>query len=203
MAKGVWAGALGDRGHRIQRTLMAQPELRAYAVQAMKRALVSTLLLLSICACSERSSVAASYKNPWDRFVVQLGFGFGYTPCFRREKDAYGEVLVFKGNEECFRFDPPERMRGVWLDEFEGSEFLPNATEAPAERQYSRDMIWLDFTRPEPLLADRSGDRALAIEFVGRRATFPGSYGHLGGSRHLVIVDELLSATPLPPPPHP
>ena len=162
-------------------------------------------LLMSIVACSDRSSIAASYKNPWDRVVVQLGFGFGYEPCYRKEETTYGDVLEFIGNEACFRFDPPERMRGVWLDEFEGSEFLPNATEAPANRPtgagHSRNAIWLDFTRHEPLLADRhDARRAFAIEFVGRRATFPGRYGHMGGSPDLVIVKELLSATLIPPP---
>ncbi|MBM3928330.1 MAG: hypothetical protein FJ335_07720 [Sphingomonadales bacterium] len=172
-------------------------------MKVMKRALLSTLLLLSVCACSDRSSDAASYKKPLDRFVVQLGFGFGYAPCYRREKDAFGEVMVFIGSEQCFRFDPPELMQGIWLDEFESSEFFPNATEMPAERPFSRDNIWLDFTRPEPLLAGRTGDQALAIEFVGRRATFPGSYGHMGMSRHLIVVDELRSATPVPPPTRP
>lgn len=165
----------------------------------MKRALLSALFILSTSACSDRSSIAAPYKNTWDRFIIQLGFGFGYQPCYRNEKTRYGDVLGFIGNEQCYRFNPPVRMRGIWLDEFEGSEFLPNATKAPAGWPYSRDAIWLDFTRHESLLANGNGERrAFAIEFIGRRATFPGSYGHLGGSRHLVIVDKLLSANPVP-----
>lgn len=169
----------------------------------MARAFLSTLLLLCLCACSERSALAAPYKNPWDRAAIQLGYaGWVYWPCFRKETDAHGDAMVFIGDEECFRFNPPERMRGIWLDEFEGSEFLPNATASPAVWPYSPDAIWLDFTRPEPLISDRQPDRqqAYAIEFIGRRATYPGHYGHMGGSRHLIIVDELLSATPVPPP---
>ena len=184
---------------------MALPEPWAYAAKTMKRTLLSTLLLLSLGACSDRSAIAAPYKDPWDRVVVQVGFGFGYEPCYRKEETPYGDVLGFIGNEECYRFGPPVRMRGIWLDEFEGSEFLPNATEAPADWPagggHSRDAIWLDFTRPEPLLTDPHGERrALAIEFVGRRAAYPGRYGHMGGSPHLVIVKKLLSATPVPPP---
>ena len=171
----------------------------------MKRALLSTLLLLSLGGCSDRSAIAAPYKNPWDRVVVQIGFGFGYEPCYRKEETPYGDVFGFIGNEECFRFDPPERMRGIWLYEFEGSEFLPDATEAPADwpvgAGYSRNAVWLEFSGPEPLLADWHGERrAYEIEFVGRRASFPGRYGHMGGSPHMVIVKELLSATPVTPP---
>jgi len=170
----------------------------------MKRALLSAFLLLGVCGCSDRSSIAAPYKSPWDRFIVQLGFGFGYTPCYRNEKSPYGDALAFVGNEQCFRFNPPERMHGVWLDEFEGSEFLPDAKSAPAQSRYSPNAIWLDFTRHEPLLTRGNGEpRAFAIEFVGRRATYPGSYGHMGGTRHLVIVNRLLSAKPLPPPKSP
>lgn len=163
----------------------------------MTRALLSLLLLLGLCACSDRSS--APYKNPWDRAAVQLGYaGWFYQPCYRKRTDAYGDVYVFIGSEECFRFNPPERMRGIWLNEFEGSAFLPNATVAPAVWTYSPDAIWLESTGPEPLLSD--GHPAYAIEFIGRRATYPGSYGHMGMSRHLIIVDEVLSSNPVPPP---
>lgn len=180
---------------------MALPEPWAYAAKVMKRVLLAMLLLTSICACSDRSSIAASYKSPLDRAVVQLGFGFGYKPCYRKEETPYGDVFGFIGDEECYRFDPPVRMRGIWLDEFEGSEFLPGATEAPAEWHYSHEAIWLGFARPEPLLARENGEpRAFAVEFIGRRATYPGRYGHMGGSRHMVIVKKLLSATPVTPP---
>ncbi|MEJ7777014.1 MAG: hypothetical protein WKF52_06495 [Sphingomicrobium sp.] len=167
----------------------------------MMRALLSTFLLLSICGCSDRSSIAAPYKSLWDRFIVQLGLGFGYTPCYRDEASPYGNFLGFIGNEQCYRFNPPERMRGIWLDEDEDSEFLPNATRAPAEWRYSPNAIWLDFTRHEPLLNRGNGEpQAFALEFIGRRATYPGRYGHMGGSRHLVIVKKLLSARRIPAP---
>lgn len=165
----------------------------------MTRVLLTLLLLLGLCACSDRSSLAAPYKNPWDRIAIQIGYaGWVYTPCYRKESDAYGDVQVFIGSQKCFHFNPPERMRGIWLDEFEGSAFLPDVTASPVVWHYSPDAIWLEFTQPEPLLAD--GQKAYAVEFVGRRATYPGHYGHLGMSRHLILVDELLSASPVPPP---
>lgn len=165
----------------------------------MTRRLLSLLLLLGLCACSDRSSLAAPYKNPWDRAAIQLGYaGWVYQPCFRKEQTPYGDVQAFIGSKECFRFNPPERMRGIWLDEGEDAEFLPDATVSPVVRTYSPDATSLEFTRPEPLLT--GGHQAYALEFVGRRATYPGHYGHMGMSRHLIIVDEVVSAKPVPPP---
>ena len=166
----------------------------------MTRAFLSLLLLLGLCACSNRSSVAAPYKKPWDRAAIQLGLaGWVYQPCYRKRADAQGVWFEFIGSTECFRFNSPERMRGVWLNEGEDEEFLPNATASTVVRTYSRDRTSLEFTGPKHLLL-AGRERAYAIEFVGRRATYPGSYGHLGMSRHLIVVDELLSAKPVLPP---
>lgn len=165
----------------------------------MTRVLLSMLFLLSLCACSDRSSLAAPYKSSWDRAAIQLGYaGWVYTPCYRKESDAYANVQVFIGSEECYRFNPPERMRGIWLAEGEDAEFLPNATTSPVVRTFSPDGTTLEFTRSEPFLS--SGQQYWAIEFVGRRATYPGRYGHLGMRRHLIIADEVLSANSVPPP---
>lgn len=165
----------------------------------MTRALLSMLLLLSLCACSDRSSLAAPYKSPWDRAAIRFGYaGWVYMPCYRKESDVYGDVQVFIGSEKCYRFNPPERMRGIWLDEGEDAEFLPNATASPVVWAWSPDGTALEFARSEPFLGSRQ--QYWAIEFVGRRATYPGQYGHLGMRRHLIIVDEVLSAHPVPPP---
>jgi hypothetical protein len=164
----------------------------------MTRAFFSLLLLLSLCACSDRSSLAAPYKNPWDRVAIKLGYAFWvYQPCFRKEHTPYGDTQGFIGSEKCYRFNRPERMRGVWLNEGEDAEFLPDATVSPLVRTYSPDATSLEF-RPENFLT--GGHQAYTIEFVGRRATYPGHYGHMGMSRHLIIVDEVLSAKPVPPP---
>ena len=118
----------------------------------MKRARLSTLLLLSLCACSDRASIAVPYKNPWDRAVVQLGFGFGYVPCYRREETPYGDVFAFIGDEACFRFDPPMRMRGVWLRNGRGRatpsgwdspDVNPSSGEGPASGARSPSSSWV------------------------------------------------------------
>jgi hypothetical protein len=166
----------------------------------MVRSFATILLLIGLGGCSDRSSVAAPYKSAWDRAAIQLGLaGFVYQPCYRRERTAYGDVLGFIGYEECFHFNPPERMLGVWLNRGEDAEFLPDVTASPVGGPQSpEDSVWLAFTKNELLLEDDA--EAYAVEFVGRRATYPGRYGHLGMSSHMILVDELLSATPVPPP---
>jgi hypothetical protein len=166
----------------------------------MVRTFAMLLVLIGLVGCSDRSSLAAPYKSAWDRTAIHLGLaGLVYQPCYRKERTAYGDVLAFVGYEECFRFNPPERMRGVWLNRGEDEEFLPYMTTSPAGcLQSLDDSVSLAFTRNEPLL---NGDaEAYSVEFVGRRATYPGRYGHLGMSDCVILVDQLFSATPVPPP---
>lgn len=84
---------------------------------------------------------------------------------------------------------------------FERSAFLPGSMAMPAPDQARQDGIWLDFAAaspPDPALR-RAMDELhstafVAIEFVGRRSRDEGQYGHLGGARHVVIVDRIISA---------
>jgi len=166
------------------------------------RAILTVVGLLSLCSCSDRSSLAAPYRSPFDRLVVSLGLEgtLGYIPCFPKEEPRLGGARSFVGSEECFRFNRPERMHGVWLVEFEGSEFLPNVSEPPAQLGYSEDTIWLEFGQHASMPPDWRGDRAFAIDFIGRRASYPGFYGHMGNARHLIVVDKLVSAKRVAPP---
>lgn len=107
-------------------------------------------------------------------------------------------VVIAKSmaDDECFRFRKPERFRGLWRNEFEGSRFCP----APAQQcDYDTpgDDIWLDTER-----ALRKGpDGALyEVEFIGRQTAVKGHYGHMGGSDHDLIVDRLVSMKQIEPP---
>ena len=166
----------------------------------MVRIFAILLVLLGLGGCSDRSSLAAPYKSSWDRVAIQVGLAFlVYQPCYRNERTPYGDVMTFVGYEECFRFNPPERIRGVWLNRGEDEEFLPHATTSPAGcLQSPEDSVSLASTRNEPLL---EGDaQAYAVEFIGRRAAYQGHYGHMGMSNCVILVDQLLSATPVPAP---
>jgi hypothetical protein len=102
-----------------------------------------------------------------------------HQPCFRRVRDAYGDPWVFVGDEKCLRFNPPERMQGVWIKRVEDAEFLPHVTASPGGGlQPPEGSVTLTFTKSEALL--KGGAEAYAVEFVGRKATYPGNYGHLG-----------------------
>jgi hypothetical protein len=160
------------------------------------------LLILLLAGCSSRDSTPASaYREPLDRLTVALGLDglFGHV-CYRRE----GGVSVFVGMTSCYRFGPPRRMRGVWRDVFEGSEFFPGRSSAPGEAESSG--IWLSVEENSAVraaLGHKRGQpwpRLFLLDFVGRRTLYPGGYGHMNMSRDYVVVDRLVSVRPLPQP---
>jgi hypothetical protein len=165
--------------------------------------MISTCLAAGLTACS---SDALPYRNPFDRLVVALGLEWhlGHQPCTRKIVHEGIEMLEFVGTDRCYRFDPPRRMRGVWLVEFEGSEFLPDADRAPDIWAFAEKRIWLEIEDemlpPEHRAAFYKPAQAFAVEFVGRNASYSGAYGHMGAGTHLVLVDRLLSLRALPPP---
>jgi hypothetical protein len=160
------------------------------------------LLILFLAGCSSRDSTpAAAYRDPVDRVTVALGLNglFGYA-CYHDE----GNVRVFVGMTRCYRFGPERRMRGVWRDEFEGSQFFPGRTTPPGEDD--RSGIWLSVEENEAVKAaigHKRGEpwpRLFLLDFVGRRTLYSGDYGHMGMSRDYVVVDRLVSAKALPQP---
>jgi hypothetical protein len=176
---------------------------------------VTLCILAALAACSPE---AAPYRNPLDRLGVELDrIGWvSFWPCaYSTRNDGFTIVEPFS-SEACYRFDPPQRLRGVWLPELEGSAFHPDASAAPASRDLQRwmdgDCTWLevDWGKVDRLLpppvrpAVESPDalpvpNAYAIDFIGRRASYPANYG--GGCIRLVLLDRLISARSVPPPP--
>ena len=170
----------------------------------VRRPLLLVCLLAALAACSPE---AAAYRNPFDRLVVELGLvGFsGYYPC----SEPTDEVVASLDSEDCYRFDAPRRMRGIWLVAHETSELLPEATRSPAVWDITdENQTYLEIgdwgiveTLPPPVGGTGPGaPNAYLIEFIGRRALHPGLYGGGSGARHMVILDELLSARATRPP---
>ena len=121
-----------------------------------------------------------------------------FYPCFRSEDDQPTRL----SDDECYRFDAPERMRGVWANGFEEGTFYPGLTRPPGQ---TRSDHWLEVPRSSAV--PKGDERVFEIEpgktnyilldFVGRRTSVAGRYGHLGLAKHLVIVDRVVSAKKL------
>ena len=74
---------------------------------------------LLVGGCANDDTPPSAYKNPLDQVTVALGIG-SWT-CYRKEDGAY----AFVGYDQCYRFKEPQRMRGVWIDEFEAPALCP------------------------------------------------------------------------------
>ena len=87
---------------------------------------------------------------------------------------------------------PAQRWKGLWRDDFEGSQFCPAPAktcsfDTPGER------IWLTFIDTAGVQPRRSSGGLYAIEFVGRRTLRRGRYGHMGVFEQEVLVDRVIS----------
>jgi hypothetical protein len=114
--------------------------------------------------------------------------------------------------DQCYKMDAPRRYRGVWIDEFEGQQFVPEGTaipewprgdpKSPEWRKQSDQAIaatiWLDVQRAKLGHKWRQGGRRVFIEFVGRKTMYPGNYGHMGMSGQEIIVDHVISQRECP-----
>lgn len=89
------------------------------------------------------------------------------------------------------KFKPVHRLRGVWLDEFEGSRFFPGAKKAVG-RDAPGDRIWLEIKRTK--VRERVGiavSRAWLVEVTGQQSACAGRFGHFGQSNYELVADEI------------
>ena len=93
-------------------------------------------------------------------------------------------------------------MRGVWANGFEEASFYPNLTTPPGEMESD---LWLEVLQSTPTPKGQEGlfdiqpgkTNYILLDFVGRRTSVAGHYGHLGLAKHLIIVDRVVSAKAL------
>lgn len=98
-------------------------------------------------------------------------------------------------------------MQGLWRNDFEGSQFCP----APAKTcgyldsdKRAAPIIWMDFAISLPVDFKEQGRGGLyAVDFIGRRFSSRGHYGHLGMFDEAVVVDRMISIKQLEAPPPP
>lgn len=171
----------------------------------MRRAYM-LLLLIGVSACGEDTPLAA-YQNPFDAVGSVIGYDFGVSSCYKEEESDGETIHAARPFDQCYKMQPPRRHRGIWLDEFEGSRFFEGATDPAAVRNMIRDRArrerrgpwgeWLEFAREDKSTLPSRNARLLAIEFIGRRTLYRGSYGHFGMSETQIIVDRVISARPV------
>ncbi len=146
-----------------------------------------------------------AYLDPADQEIARTGRGTEDRPfpCARYKKYPGIDEPVIESlpTDECVQMTEPQIWTGIWRDEFEGSQFCAApATRCAFDSQAER--VWLAQRDKSFKGGQRPYDGSLyAVEFLGRRTKYPGSYGHLGVSQHEIIVDRMLSIRKLDPDP--
>ena len=132
-----------------------------------------------------------------------------YQSCYREEQDDGIKFQAYIGDRACIKFDRARVIEGVWINEFEGSQFFEGAHNL-REAARRHDNVWLtiDEKSETPAGLKRPSGHAHYMRFLGmtahdmHRACGHG-YGHLECSAGLVLVDRVLAAVDLgeiPPP---
>jgi hypothetical protein len=161
---------------------------------------------LSLGACDRDATPLAAYRRPTDALASVLPLAMlGIYPCASLEKRNGTRVIVGVPVDQCYKMRPKQRFRGIWLDEFEGSTFFEAALTAESVKAEVQRRLrtkhssneWLDWAgtaRKGVPSKNSPNSRMVALDFVGRRTAYPGSYGHMGMSSGEVVVDRVVSA---------
>lgn len=164
--------------------------------------LMLSFCLLS-CGSSQRASTPVSAYKQWgDKWKAVTGGLFGH-PCMREVKQDGiwdGKILESLPMDTCYRFEQPKRFRGLWRNEFEGSQFCPGSARACDFDHYhaGRGNIWLDVEKVDPSLIKEDREGIYQIDFIGRKTMFKGTYGHGGIFDEYVIADKVIALKKVP-----
>jgi hypothetical protein len=153
--------------------------------------------------------VPEAYIRPEDQEKAQrLSDGYSAPfPCSYDKVELGTHVIASLPTDQCFKMTTPQRMRGLWRNDFEGQAFCAApARECPAGKWKPKEpgVAWIDFASSLPGSADTPPGGLYEIDFVGRETAYPGLYGEYGFYNHEVVVDRLFSITEVEaPPPQP
>ena len=151
-------------------------------------------VLLAACHPIEDKSLLPpprAYVHFNDRLAAQmLLWGIRWRmPCAHEHKD-----------DECFKFSKPERVQGLWRNNFEASQFC--ATPAVQCRPEDHaTFVWLEFASPVAGRDETPPGGLYAIDFVGRHSEYGGLFGGQAGANKEAIVDRMISIKLVEPPP--
>lgn len=162
-----------------------------------------------LTSCQDRGTPPKAYVRWQDRLEAATGlplFGFG-GPCYHWHDDKFGGYYGSIPFDQCYKMDPPRRWRGLWRNDFEGSQFCPwpatNCGYVASDKRIG-PLYWLSASVPFPeAIKKRRLGGLYAIEFVGRKTTYRGRYGHVGMSDEEIFVDRLISIREVEAPPKP
>jgi len=157
-------------------------------------ALVLVTLLLAGCGGGNPPSAYKHARDQFSAFVPLPMIDADFVPCFRTINGEPGRLA----DADCYNFTEPQRMRGVAITRFETGSFYPGRSTLPPGDDGSD--IWVEIdprVLPANVRSDCRRGCALYLDFVGRRTAVAGHYGHLGMSKHQIVVDRVLSATRL------
>jgi len=141
----------------------------------------------------------AAYIDPTDQLIVRTGEGVPGRPfpCAREKTEQGISVIERMPTDKCFRMLPAQRWRGLWRNNFEGSQFCA-APAVVCDYHSPGERVWLNADR----VRGRRG-ALYSLQFVGRKTMYTGPYGHMGMSDQEIIVDRVISIKMVQAPPPP
>lgn len=164
----------------------------------MKRLALLMLAPISVGGCDDRGSPASAYRSWKNQVIVAVGLRSFFDLCAVKKETKYGNVYERIPLDKCYKMDPPRRWKGLWRNDFEGSRFCASPAKFCDDRT-TGPQTWFDYD--DPKLLPFGG--LYEVDFIGRRTSVRGRYGHMGGSDYEIVIDRLISMTTVEPPPPP
>lgn len=131
--------------------------------------------------------------------TVALPVSAAPESCFVPEVHGTTRVRVYIGDRKCVDLREPEILRGIWINQFEGSVFHEGIDDL-AKALAVRSPVWLSMddqsVKPAGFVPARG--HAYQLTMVARKAKDMNrppleGYGHFNGSAGLVLVDEIVA----------
>ncbi len=151
---------------------------------------IATLLLLVGCQQREPAISDADFREfraSWPGMTEQ---------CLNENR--YDGMAAFRPDDpDCFYMQKRQKWSGLWNYGWEWTAFCPYAEKDCDDS--TKGANWLVFA-PNSGPKSKIAAGLYRIDFVGRRTSVPGGYGHMSGYEHMIVVDRLISLKELEPP---
>lgn len=157
----------------------------------VKRVLIGMTLAFGVSNCDRPQ---AKVSDEYLQKILTSSPGITHS-CL--EKIRFGGIEAMPDRvDQCFEMTKPQRWIGLWTRDFELSRFCP-APALQCSRTPDTDIIWLTLPASARHATQRLPTSTYRIEFLGRRTLLPGHHGHMGMSGHEIVVDRVISLSPM------